>query len=131
MTPEETAKIKLLTNPTDVFNYVVDHMQKQGKQSLFEGGDTCAYRGDGGTMCAVGCLMTDDEYDPSWENKGITVLVEQNMLNPDLKKRIEPNLQMLSDLQLLHDNYLSYEDGELTEDTKIRINNLREKWDIE
>ena len=131
MTPEETLKIKSLTNPTDVFNYVVDHMQKQGKQSLFGGGNTCAYRGDGGTMCAVGCLMTDDEYDPSWENKGIIVLVEQNMLTPDLNKRIESNLQMLSDLQNFHDNYLYYEDGELSEDTKIYINKLREKWEIE
>ena len=82
-------------------------------------------------MCAVGCLMTDDEYDPSWENKGITVLVEQNMLTPDLNKRIESNLQMLSDLQNFHDNYLYYEDGELSEDTKIYINKLREKWEIE
>ena len=88
MTPEETLKIKSLTNPTDVFNYVVDHMQKQGKQSLFGGGNTCAYRGDGGTMCAVGCLMKDDEYDPSWEGSGVDHLMEKYLLPPDLKNRI-------------------------------------------
>jgi len=130
MTPEENLKVKSLTEPTDVFNHVIDHLRKQGFQSLFGERATCAYRGDRGAMCAVGVLIADDEYDFSLENKGITLLVEQNLLNPDLKKRIAPNLEMLIDLQEFHDNFLEYQNGAFTGDSETHINNLREKWSI-
>jgi hypothetical protein len=130
MTPEDTINVKLLTDRSDVFNYVVNHLREQGCQSLFREKIMCAYRGDGGTMCAVGALIADDEYGPSLENNSIVVLFEKNLLPTDLKDRIEPNLHMLSDLQALHDNYLEYKDGEFTEDVKAYIDALRVRWDI-
>lgn len=130
MTPEENDKVKSLTDSTDVFNYVVNHLREQGRQSLFEERDQCAYRGDGGTMCAVGALIADDEYGPSLENNSIVTLFEKNLLPTDLKERIEPNLQMLMDLQRLHDNYLEYKDGEFTEDVQAHIGSLRVRWKI-
>jgi hypothetical protein len=135
MTPEETAKIKSLKDRSEIFNYVVDHLRLQGKRSIFinnfEGDETCAYRGDGGTMCAAGVLIADDEYSPSFEGKSIYTLVRQNLLTPDLKKRIEPNEPMISDLQSLHDHHLTYKNGEFTVATKNFIDKLREKWGIE
>jgi hypothetical protein len=130
MTPEDTINVKLLTDRSDVFNYVVTHLRAQGCQSLFKEKNMCAYRGDSGTMCALGALIADDEYSPSLENNSITALFEKNLLPADLKKRLEPNLQMLTDLQKLHDNYLEYENGEFTEYAKAHIEDIRKKWEI-
>jgi hypothetical protein len=131
MTPEETMMVESLTNPADVFNYVVGHLRKQGCQSLQEGEDGgCAYRGDGGTMCAVGCLITDDEYDPRWEGDGIYHLITGECSPPALKKRLEPNCKMLMDLQEFHDDHLEYVDGAFVGASEHHINNLREKWGI-
>ena len=133
MTPEETMMVKLLTDRSDVFNYVVEHLRKQGCQSLSGeiGEDNCAYRGDGGTMCAVGVLISNDEYKPSWEGSSIYHLIEADLLPSGLKQRIKPNLEMLLDLQGFHDDNLKYVDGAFTEDSEFHINDLREKWGIE
>ena len=133
MTPEEALKIKSLKDRSEIFNYIVEHLRKQGKRSIFisySGDQTCVYRGENGTMCAAGCLITDDEYSPSFESKSIYTLVQQNLLTPDLKKRIEPNERMISDLQSLHDHHLTYKNGEFTVATKNFIDKLREKWRI-
>lgn len=131
MTPEENNKIKSLTNPADVFNHVVEHLRRQGCQSLLDHEGNCAYRGDGGTMCAIGALIADEEYDPTWEGHGIDVLMEADLLPPDLKNRIESNLVMLSDLQYFHDCCLEYEDGQFTERAEAHINFYRRDWNIE
>ncbi len=133
MTPEENNKVKSLTDPKDVFNYVVGHLRRQGKQSIlinFEGEETCAYRGENGTMCAAGCLIADDEYSPSFESNSVYTLFQFSSLNQELKERIEPNERMISDLQSLHDQHLTYKNGEFTVATKNFIDKLREKWGI-
>lgn len=134
MTPEENDKIKSLTNRSDVFNHVIEHLRRQGKQSIlinFEGEETCAYRGENGTMCAAGCLIADDEYSPWFESNSIYTLVRFYLfVTPDLKERIEPNERMISDLQSLHDHHLAYKNGEFTVTTKTFIDKLREKWGI-
>jgi hypothetical protein len=130
MTPEENLKVKSLTDRSDIFNYVVDHLRKQGDKSLRPDGGICAYRGRNENMCAVGCLIADDEYDPSWEGRGIDLLVEENQLPPGLKARIESNLDMLANLQYFHDDYLEYRDGKFTVEAEARINKFAAKWEI-
>lgn len=49
-----------------IFDQVVSHMLKQGRQSALENG-LCKYRGPEGLMCAAGCLMSDDEYNPNFD----------------------------------------------------------------
>lgn len=44
-----------------VFEHVKTHMLKQNAKSLSDKGN-CAYRGEGGLMCAAGCLISDAEY---------------------------------------------------------------------
>ena len=134
MTPEETLKVKSLKDRSDVFNYIVEHLRKQGTRSIFidfEGDENCLYRGDEGTMCAAGCLMTDDEYHPSLEGNAIDHLLKMKRLSPSLDDRIKPNLNMLMDLQNFHDSILQYEDdGAFTESTEVHICELRGKWNI-
>lgn len=131
MTPEENLKVKSLADPAGVFNHVIEHLQKQGVKSLHPHPRGCAYRGRNETMCAVGSLIANDEYDPLWEGKSIDSLLEEDQLPPDLKKRIEPNLAMLIDLQQFHDLRLEYCAGRFTNLTEIRVNSLRSKWNIE
>ena len=130
MTPEETLKIKSLKDRSDIFDYVVLHLRKQGTRSWSKD-QMCSYRGANRTMCAVGAIMTEDEYDPSFENKAIDQLIEENLLTPSLKARVEPNLDMLSDLQYFHDHCLEYKDGKFTVEAEARINKFAAKWGIE
>ena len=129
MTPEETLKIKSLKDRSDIFDYVVLHLRKQGSRSLTED-QTCAYRGANGTMCAVGAIMSDDEYESSFENRSIDELVYENRLPPSFENRIKSNLDMLSDLQYFHDHCLEYRDGRFTEDAESHINRFAAKWKI-
>jgi hypothetical protein len=53
------------------FDTVVTHLLTQNARSWLdtvgtEGG--CAYRGENGMKCAVGCLIDDKEYSPDLEN---------------------------------------------------------------
>ena len=47
----------------EVFDYVAAHMLTQNARSLLPDGSGRAYRGQDGRMCAVGCLMSGDEYE--------------------------------------------------------------------
>lgn len=48
-------------NMQEVHNKIKAHLLAQGCASVLPS-DTCAYRGAGGRMCAVGCLITDEAY---------------------------------------------------------------------
>ena len=128
MTPEQAHQVKTLVDRSDVFNYVISHLRLQGRTSIADG--ICKYRGDRGTKCAVGALMTDDEYSWRWENEHIFTLIEDKMLPDDLHRRLEPHLSMLIDLQRLHDDYLCYNNGSFTENSENRVDELRKKWSI-
>lgn len=68
-------------NNQEIFNKVYTHLYKQAQPALrhsdfIDGpGPACAYRGEGGTMCAVGCLIPDDVYTPEIEGVGVSRLV--------------------------------------------------------
>lgn len=55
----------------EVFEKVVRHLRAQGEKSLMPGCSVaCAYRGENGRKCAVGCLIADEHYAPDleWQN---------------------------------------------------------------
>lgn len=59
---------------TDYSAIIRDHLAKQRAKSsvtLINGQEVCRYRGEDGMMCAVGCLIPDDKYDPEMEGVGI------------------------------------------------------------
>ena len=78
MTPEQNAHVKTLRGKKEIFDYVVTHLKNQKSQSMgsiyFADSDECAYRGLDNKMCAVGCLIADDEYESSMEGKNVTGL---------------------------------------------------------
>ena len=84
-----------------VFDKAVKHLLTQKRRS--EGKQGCAYRGEGGDMCAVGCLISDKAYDPKIE--GYTVFhlqVQENLADSGVP--IYNKMQfLLADLQRIHD----------------------------
>lgn len=90
-------------NNQEIFDTVAHHLLTQGEQSLGGTVDGCAYRGDDGRKCAVGCLIPDELYSPHMEGKTImgeevyTVLQELGLMDGNKGK-------LLGDLQFLHDH---------------------------
>ena len=113
MTPEQNAHVKTLRGKKEIFDYVVTHLKNQKSQSMGSiyfaddddydvdlDGYTCAYRGLDNKMCAVGCLIADDEYEPSMEDENVPRLIVLGKL----PARLVPHESMLLELQGLHDN---------------------------
>jgi hypothetical protein len=90
----------------------------------------CAYRGDGGTMCAIGAIMADDEYRAYFEGNTVEHILDESLLTNSLRDRIVPNLEMLADLQNFHDINLRYEDGNFSISSERIVAELRKKWSI-
>jgi hypothetical protein len=84
----------------EIYNISVNHLRRQGKKSLLkEGATMCAYRGIGGLMCAAGPFIPDDKYTSNLEQNSINDLYLQYGLFEDLNRRL------LTDLQMIHDDY--------------------------
>jgi hypothetical protein len=87
------------------FDEVVKHLYKQGKPAVDTNENSflpsCKYRGEGGSMCAVGCRIPDSVYIPRMENLPVVDLVKRygNLLPPEIKE-YEP---MFGNLQRVHD----------------------------
>jgi len=102
MTPEQNAYVKTLTTREEIFDYVEARLKEQRCQSLSPDGHNageCAYRGEEGLMCAVGCLIGDDEYTSGMEGRLVEDLTEDTL--PD---RLRPHVSMLQALQIFHDD---------------------------
>ena len=91
-----------------LFDRIARHLLAQRCQSR-DGGD-CAYRGADNTKCAVGAIMPDAAYWPGVEGLPVRGLyrckppIEQAAaFNVWINDVVLPNLELLSDLQRLHD----------------------------
>jgi hypothetical protein len=101
-----------------LFDKMAAHLLQQGSRALTidcNGAQKCVYRGDGGKMCAVGCLISDEAYTQSFEGTGV-------FGNPNLRNAIEESQgfstkfwsyeedldlnKMLSEVQRIHDSIL-------------------------
>ena len=84
-----------------VFDKVVKHLLTQKRRSESKRG--CAYRGEGGAMCAVGCLISDKAYDPEIEGSSVFHLRVQETLAESGVPTYNRMRFLLADLQYLHD----------------------------
>jgi hypothetical protein len=81
-----------------IFDKVVAHLRQQGRKALrAEGG--CAYRTPEGLKCAVGCLISDEEYSQEMEGHTIDWLNATGMLPSHLTS----HYNLLMALQWVHD----------------------------
>ncbi|TXH55959.1 MAG: hypothetical protein E6Q97_07615 [Desulfurellales bacterium] len=91
-------------NMQEVFDTVARHLLKQMSVSMGEGGK-CAYRGQGGKMCAVGVLIKDECYFKWLEDQPVLNHQVQEAL---MASGVEMTLDvayMLKELQSIHDYY--------------------------
>ena len=81
----------------DAFDKMVAHLRKQGQKAQENG--TCRYRTKSGLMCAVGCLLTDEDYRPGMEGMGVEPLLGVFDALPGL------NEGLLAEMQDVHDSF--------------------------
>jgi hypothetical protein len=87
----------------EIFDTVAKHLLTQKAKALSENG-TCAYRGENGTKCAVGCLISDEDYFPSIEGKVVTGLFRDFGEKPAINQ-LKSNEILLIKLQSIHDKW--------------------------
>lgn len=96
----------------EIFDRVYVHLLTQNAKS--EASIGCAYRGDNGRKCAIGCLIPDEVYKPDFEGISPEVLGEAPPIGPCQEAFFEALLSLgfsikqgafLNSLQLIHDVY--------------------------
>lgn len=71
-----------------IFDRIVKHLYKQGKQSRSSSGLSCMYRGEEGCSCAIGRLISDKqycaalEYQPADVSEVVTAVEKSLKLGP-------------------------------------------------
>ena len=85
-----------------VFDKVVKHLLTQKRRSKNKRG-CCAYRSEGGGMCAVGCLISDKAYDPKIEGSIVREAIVLDKLAESGVPTYEKMRALLTNLQYIHD----------------------------
>lgn len=89
-----------------IYNKVRDHLLKQNAKS--RRGSGCAYRGDNGRMCAVGCLISNAKYSPRMEGTRVGALYSPHAKAvygfAPLSRPSESTCSLLMSLQDVHDH---------------------------
>ena len=62
----------------EIFNKVYIFLMYQDEKSQTGVDDRCMLRGEGNKKCAIGCLMQDSDYDPSFEHNNLVELYTVN-----------------------------------------------------
>ena len=100
---------------TELFHIVRTHLLTQNKKSVSSIGDVedelCMYHGPDGLKCAIGCLITDENYSPNLEGTGIydstvSKAVTKSLLARGIIKRAYlgvKTIEFLRSLQTIHD----------------------------
>lgn len=95
------------TTHQQLFDYITAFLLRQGRRSANEDG-ICAYRGEAGLMCAVGCIIPDELYSEDLEDKNVRAILYGTVPLSTGQERffmkLRPFLNLLWDLQEVHDS---------------------------
>jgi hypothetical protein len=86
----------------ETFEFVARHLFAQGHKAVGGQREKCMYRGNDGSMCAVGCLIPDDDYSRGMETLTAAALIKQ--FGDRLPSFLKRQVRLLGDLQSVHDN---------------------------
>jgi len=92
-------------NAQQIFDTVALHLFQQKHPATKDGG--CVYRAPNGDKCAVGCLISDEDYTDRMEGFGIYKNGPQSFVFSELPDWFTFNAHLLSDLQSVHDANLN------------------------
>lgn len=86
----------------ETFDKTVAHLRKQGRRAIDPETGQCMYRAPDGCMCAAGCHIPDDRYDPCFEDQEIEVSSDSELTR--LMRELGHDIELLVDLRNVHDN---------------------------
>lgn len=86
------------TTAQEIFNTVAMHLLVQGRKAVGKNGK-CAYRSPNGDRCAVGVLISDEEYLKKMEGKTVVKL----LIDGQMPERLLRHVNLLAELQAVHD----------------------------
>lgn len=104
-----------------IFDYVGAFLIEQGVRSYDNVEMACRYRGNNGTMCAVGCLIPDEIYRTKFEMLTVDGLVRNCFKLPWYINRYA---KFLRSFQLFHDDRNSWNENGLKVDRLIAFGKL-------
>lgn len=121
--------LELLETDSDVFRYVSNHLLRQNHKCQEKDMLDCLYKSesDDGLMCAVGCLISDINYNFGLEYKNVDDPLILEALGKSMPKW-NINIKMLTRLQNVHDTtsveeweyYLDELDSIYGKDTEVK-----------
>ena len=103
-----------MLNAQEIFDKVTRHLFTQGRPAKHLG--LCRYRDNEGRSCAVGCLIPEERYDPSFDNEasGGTAITAA-LGNPKFVQALADggvdaaeHFDLLRSLQVVHDSMDTY-----------------------
>ena len=83
----------------EIFDTIVNHLRAQGAPAIDVA--SCKYRASNGFKCAVGCLISDEQYNTEMEGKLVSSLIIYGWLPKDF----ESHLSLLKCMQFIHDDH--------------------------
>lgn len=88
----------------EIFDKVAAHLLTQGRRSVDDETNECVYRHRDGAMCAVGCLIPPELYDPKMEGVSVDHSPRVKRALNDVGIVLDSEMdRFLRDLQLIHD----------------------------
>jgi len=84
----------------ETFDTVVTHLASMTHRAI-DADETCMYRAPDGNKCAVGCLISDDEYRSTMEGSRINAV---KYMLPSFSDNYGSHVDLLTALQIVHDN---------------------------
>lgn len=111
-------------NIQEIYDKVARHLLTQRAPSLSEEAEGCAYRGDNGLMCAVGCLISDNHYSKDLEGHTVeSIEVIESLLDSGIDMKDLNISHLLKRFQDIHDKTE-------TIDWKFYINALADDFNL-
>ncbi|WP_067586497.1 hypothetical protein [Endozoicomonas ascidiicola] len=109
--------------PREIFNKVSKHLLQQNTaaRGVYQGKIQCVYHAPEGKKCAIGCLIDPKHYQPQLEGQSISnaLMVDKNNVEDYSDRKAlwlknaladsgvtvnSDNIQLLEDLQVIHDS---------------------------
>ncbi len=105
--------------PQEIYDKVVSHLATQGKLSVDD--NYCRYHREDGSMCAVGGLITKEDYFPEMDQGNRTIKTLLNIYEDKFPEWMKENLGLLSELQSVHDRQYLWQNGRKMLDTLLML----------
>ena len=105
----------------EAFEIITAHLRKQKTQAVNLQGK-CIYLNSSGAMCAVGCLIQGIELTPDQNQSSVRDLYIDNLAVQALFKEVD--LDLLEEMQSLHDNAGYYDRTGFTVSGETKLNQI-------